>query len=374
MIVCETAWSQMLRATQRPFITRAKREERRVLNRSAQPRVKSSPQVEAADAPTSAPPRATRPTKLSWSARDVWAALTASPAPTDARVARLRIELLPVVAPAMVCALALLFAQGAPIHWLIACGELLAAACALAGISILFTARQAPAEQASRRAAAALGGVWLAVAALCALPMLLSGLPATLLALALAGVALLLYATDAVRARIAPLDELLTPLGLGPGLFALTIVAQGQRFTRADWLVAGALGGTAFAVIVGMRMRASAANDQQTHAGRSLATMLGARVVAALVAIALAISYALVVAIAVPRGTWPGALLALTSAPLALIGFSGLAVSFYLPARHSAARQLMRAYLWFGLALAAGLALTVVAQQVIHAISQAIGG
>lgn len=344
------------------------------MNQSAQPGAESPSQVGAAEAPTAAPPRAAH--LQWWSPRELWATLTA---PAEARLSRsepLGAESLSTVAPAVICAIALLIAQGAPIHWLVAGSELVSVAFALAGIAALFQARHMPAEQASLRSAATtLGGVWLAVGALCALPMLLSGMSAALLALALVAIALLLYGIGVVRLRIAPLDELLTPLCLGPGLFCLTIVAQGQRFTRADWLVAGALGGMAFAVIVGLRMRTVVpADDQKAPAGRSLAILFGARVACALIAIALIASYALIVAIAVTRGGWPGALLALTSAPLALVGFSGLAVSFYLPARQSAARQLVRAYLWFGLALAVGLALTLVAQQIIQAMTQALGG
>jgi len=80
------------------------------------------------------------------------------------------------------------------------------------------------------------------------------------------------------------------------------------------------------------------------------------------------------VIIAVPRGGWPGALLALTSAPLALVGFSGLAASMYAPARRVAARQLLRAYLWYGLALAVGLGLTLIAQEIIQTTVKSLGG
>lgn len=361
------------------IVTRAKREERLVLNQTAQPGAEPPPQVSAAAAPAPVRPAATRP---HWSPRGLWAALARPPATATVSDARLRVELLSSVAPGVVCGAALLTVQGAAINWTIAGSELFAAVFALAGVATLFTARRSPGVRANRHDAnLTLGGVWLAVAALCALPMLLSGMLTAALALALVGVAYLLYAIDAVRPRIAPLDELLTPLCLGPGLLCLTLVAQGQRLTGVDWLMAGALGGVAFAVIVGLRMRAAVAADDEAkamvenaHAGRSLATVFGTRVASALIAIALLASYALVVAMAVPRGGWPGALLALTSAPVALVGFSGLAVSSYLPARQSAARQLLRAYLWFGLALAVGLALTLVAQQIIQAITRAVGG
>jgi hypothetical protein len=63
-----------------------------------------------------------------------------------------------------------------------------------------------------------------------------------------------------------------------------------------------------------------------------------------------------------------------TTVPVALIGLSGLIVSRYSPARWAAANQLAQAYLWFGLALAAGLALTVVARGITSAIVRTLGG
>lgn len=294
----------------------------------------------------------------------------------------MRLELALLAAPPILCAAAMLFVQRAPINWLIVVCELLAAASALLGIAALASAHRLPAAAEKRRQRATTQGVTLlALAALCALPILLGGKSAALLAPALGVVAFLLYGVEGVRPRIAPLDELLVALGLGPGLFCLTILAQGQRFTRAEWLVVIALGGMTFAVVAGLSLRGAAATDhsgtqavEDGHAPRTLATVIGSRAASVIIGLALLVSYAVVVIIAVPRGGWPGALLALTSAPLALVGFSGLAASRYAPARRVAARQLLRAYVWYGLALAVGLGLTLIAQGIIQATVKTLGG
>lgn len=335
------------------------------MNQSAQPEAGTTPDV-------------ARPAATSrWRA-----ALTMQPGALGAVAIPMRLELAALAAPPVFCALALLFVQGAPINWLVAGCELLAAMFALVGIAALASShRLPPTAEGRRHAATTLGVTLLALAALCALPILLGGLLASLLALTLGIVAFLLYGVESVRPRIAPLDELLTPLCLGAGLFCLTILAQGQRFTRAEWLVAGALGGAAFAVVAGLRLRGARVADRDAaqvvddvHTPRTLATVIGSRGASVLVGIALLASYAVVVVIAVPRGGWPGALLALTSAPLALLGFSGLAASAYAPARRVAAHQLLRAYLWYGLALAVGLTLTLIAQQVIQVTVHTLGG
>ena len=339
------------------------------MNQSAQP--EASPTSDAA-------PEIARPAMSSrWRT-----ALSMRPGAAGASDASIRLELALLAAPPVLCAAAMLFIQRAPINWLVVVCELLAAASALLGIAALASTHRLPSAAEGRRQSATTQGVaLLALAALCALPILLGGTLAALLALALGIVAFLLYGVEGVRSRIAPLDALLAALGLGPGLFCLTILAQGQRFTRAEWLVAIALGGMTFAVVAGLSLRGAAATDrgsatvvEDSRAPRTLATVIGSRAASIIIGLALLVSYAVVVIIAVPRGGWPGALLALTSAPLALMGFSGLAVSTYAPARRVAARQLLRAYLWYGLALAIGLGLTLIAQQIIQATVKSLGG
>jgi len=322
-------------------------------------------------------------------------------------LALIRPALMALAAPPVLCAIALLAAQGVAIHWLLASLTLVASLLALAGVSALTSARrsltaehdeedkwsplrpaapthadkQAPqvdAETAAQRSfALRLGLALLALAALCALPIVLTGTIAAALTGALAIVVLALYGVDVVRQRSAPLDEILTPLALGPGLVSLTIVAQGQRMNLKDWLVAVALGAMAFAVIEGRRLREvrtmEATGAENARGQRSLATLLGPRAATLLIAVALLASYSLAMGIAALQNGWPGALLALISLPTALIGLSGLLLSHFTPARRAAARQLTWAYLWFGLALTVGLALTLLAQNIINAITLALG-
>jgi 1,4-dihydroxy-2-naphthoate octaprenyltransferase len=334
-----------------------------------------------------------------------WAAAIARLGLLDGSGALIRPALLPLAAPAVLCAVALLAAQGAAINWIIALCTLAASLLALAGIGALVSSRrsadatmavddtwsplrpEAPgrteeqrarlgvADAARQRLARRAGIALLALSALCALPVALRGPIAAALAGALAVALLALYGVDVVRRYVAPLDEIIAPLCLGPGLFSLTIVAQGQRMNTPDWLVAAALGGMAFAVIEARRLReAGAPSNETVGAHRTLATLIGARAAITLIAIALLASYALTLGVAAPRDGWPGALFALISLPTALIGFSGLAVSRYIPARRVAAQQFVWAYLWFGLALAFGLALTIVAERIINAIILALGG
>ena len=373
------------------------------MNQSAQPGARpATPGVATAEAPQQ---RQGRAAVASNALATTWATAHRLGLQPDS-IALIRPALMALAAPPVFCAVALLAAQGIAIHWLLAALTLLASLLALAGVGALTTARRSATSErdadnewsplrpaalmrtdeqaarpdtdvAARRSLALyLGLALLALAALCALPLVLTGMLAAALAGALAIVVLALYGVDVVRQRIAPLDELLTPLALGPGLVSLTIVAQGQRMTAQDWLVAAALGAMALAVIEGRRLRevgATGATDaERSHAQRSLARLLGPRTATLLIAVALLASYVLALAIAAPQHGWPGALLALISLPTALIGLSGLAISNFTPARRAAARQLVWAYLWFGLALTAGLALTLLAQNIINAITLAL--
>ena len=308
--------------------------------------------------------------------------------------ALLRPELAALALPPVLCALALLFAHGVEIQWAPAIFTLLASIFALAGIGVLTTrARDAedsmpevtwsplrpaapmPAAAASaptdrQRYASQLGLALLGLAALCALPVALRSGAAALLVVALGLAVVALYAVDAVRSRIAPLDELIAPLCLGPGLMGLTIVAQGQRLVGQDWSVAIALGCMALAMAEGRSLRMLEGQPRR----RTLATLIGQRGAVAVVGAALLVSFIVAVAISVSGSGLPGALLALTALPIALISLSGLVVSVYAPARAAAATGLAQAYGWYGLALAAGIIMTVIAQQITGAVVRALGG
>jgi 1,4-dihydroxy-2-naphthoate octaprenyltransferase len=374
------------------------------MNQSAQSGARpATPGVATAEAPQE---RQGRATMAATALADAWATASQLGLRSDS-VALIRPALMALAAPPVLCAIALLAAQGVAIRWLLAALTLVASLLTLAGIGALTSARrsmtvehdeddewsplrpvaptradeQAPqvgADTAAQRSfAQRLGLALLALAALCALPIVLTGTIAAALAGALAIVVLALYGVDVMRQRIAPLDEMLTPLALGPGLVSLTIVAQGQRMNLQDWLVAAALGAMAFAVIEGRRLREISATGttgvERSHTQRSLATLVGPRAATLLIAVALLVSYILALGIAAQQNGWPGALLALISLPTALIGLSGVALSHFTPARRAAARQLAWAYLWFGLALTVGLALTLLAQNIISAITLALG-
>ncbi|HZC06411.1 MAG TPA: hypothetical protein VE338_12310 [Ktedonobacterales bacterium] len=310
-------------------------------------------------------------------------------------------ETLPLAAPPVLCAIALLVAQGVSVHWAVALFTLLASLLGLAGIGALITSqrgndtpdgqddesegRNSPETHAEERSekrrgsreasdaamrpfALRLGLALLALATVCALPIFLAGSPAALLAAGLGVVGVGLYGVEVVRQRIAPLDEIIAPACLGSGQVALTILAQGQRMNSHDWLLAAAIGGMAFAVIEARRVAAAG-----KYNGHVLAALIGSRWASLLTALALLASYALILTLAVERGGWPGALLALSSLPAALIGVTGLMASQFGPARRVAAHQLARAYVWAGLGLALGLSLTVAAQNITAAITQAFG-
>jgi 1,4-dihydroxy-2-naphthoate octaprenyltransferase len=311
--------------------------------------------------------------------------------------ALIRPMLLFVAVPPALSAIALLYAQGVAIHWTVAVFTLAACLLASAGVGALIASRrlsaaiaaddewsplrleadtrtgEPSADAAARQIVATrLGVALLVLAALCALPVALRGAIAAVLVIALGIVAIALYGVDMARQRIAPLDEIIAPLCLGPGLVSLTIVAQGQRMHTQDWLVAAAVGCMALAALEGRRLRSAGA--EPVSAQRTLVSLIGLRGAVILVGLALLASFACALAIAVPKSGLPGALLTVTTVPVALIGLSGLIVSRYSPARWAAANQLAQAYLWFGLALAAGLALTVVARGITSAIVRTLGG
>jgi 1,4-dihydroxy-2-naphthoate octaprenyltransferase len=322
----------------------------------------------------------------------VWVALSAQVGMLRDQPALLRAGLAPLTLPPILCALASLFAQRVEIQWASVVLTLLASVLALMGVGALPSGQRlgdarawvtvwrpqragaAASMTAQERYAARLGSVLLALAALFAAPVAFSGAGAAWLLVGMGMAVVALYASEAVRRRIAPLDEIIVALCLGPGMVALTVAAQGQRMSGQDWLIAIAFGCMALALIEGRRLRASDAKGLESHGRRTLVHLIGKRGAIRVAGLALLVGFAVVVLISGVRSGLPGALLALTAAPLSLSGLSGLAISYYPPARRTAATQLAQAYGWFGLALATGIALTVVAQSFTGAIVRALGG
>jgi len=304
--------------------------------------------------------------------------------------ALLRPALALLALPPIMGALAALFAQRVELQWAQTLLMFLSSAFALMGVGALPTggringvtgwldAWRAPrvgattTSTAQDRYATRLGSVLVALAALCALPLAFGGVHAAQLLVGLGLVVAALYIFDEARRRIAPLDELIAALCLGPGLVALTVAIHGRPMNWLLWLVAVAFGCMALVVIEGRRLRATDAATAGER--RTLVRLLGVRAVIVVAGVALAGGFALTVAISAGKTGFPGALLALTALPSALLGLSGLALSEYAPARRVAAAQLTRAYTWFGLALAIGIALTVVVQSVTGAFVHLLGG
>ncbi len=350
------------------------------MNHRAQPGAPSGKGVSAgATTPTQQIPKADRVAKI---LSDFWTRASAQLVLLMDNLPLARPALLSLALPPALCGLALLFARGVAIDWAVALFALLSSVLALASVSVLIAgqsfshAASAPFESraqlsSQQRYALGLGAALLALAALAALPVALRGNSAALLVVGAGVLAIALYTPNMVRKRIAPLGDLLAPLSLGPGLVALTVVAQGQRMDAREWLAASAIGCMALAVVVGRHL---GAQGDAAQSRRSLLGLIGQRNATLALGAALLASFALAVALGSMKSGLPGALLALSAVPTALLTLSCLALSQYAPARQAAAGLLIRAYSWFGLTLAAGLTGAVIAQRIISAIVRAFGG
>lgn len=321
-----------------------------------------------------------------------WSELVAQATRLREHNALLTSPLAPLIAPPILCAVILMYAQGATPAWGHVILTLLASALALLGVGALTTRRQlalsalveawrvpgadvaAPKKPMSAhdRYATRLGSALLALAVICAAPLAFASRSALELLVAFMLVTLLFYSVVGLRPLLSPVDELLAALCLGPGMVALTVVAQGARMTPRDWLIAVAFGCMALGVVEGQRL--SAAPKELALRGRTFVTLVGPRRTLLLAGGVMALAFVLAVALAVAPPTAPGALLALAALPITLVALSGLGVSRYALSRHLAAAQLARAYLWFGLALTAGLLGTLIVQQFISAFVRSLIG
>lgn len=300
-----------------------------------------------------------------------------------------RPSLAPLALPPILCAVVLMYAKGAEPQWGLVALTLLASALALTGVAVmsalrhtgyttLIAAWSAPQSgkggviSADDQYALRLGSVFLALAVVCALPLAFSGSVAFWLIVAFGALAVVFSAADAVRFRLAPLDDVLAALSLGPGLVVLTVLTQGQAMAARDWLIAVIFAGMAFGVIEGRRLSASV--HENVRRGRSLASLIGSRSALLVAGGAMAVGFGLVVAMSVLPPTMPGALLALIAAPMALVALTGLDANHYGPSRRVAAYQLVRVYTWFGAALIIGLVVTLLVQGFIGAFVHSLVG
>ncbi|HEX8996798.1 MAG TPA: hypothetical protein VF812_12280 [Ktedonobacterales bacterium] len=367
------------------------------MNHSAQPDTQSALPSAIATEQAQLPPESDEASAQKFRTR--WAIVGEQAARLARNTAVARPDLAMLALPPVLCGLALLFAQGATIDWLIAICLLVSSLCALAGIGAFSAARrhaatQAPQEWSPLRPlaidapegsgepsvaheadATRIGIALLVIAAITAAPIALRGAAPALLVLGLGAVVVAFSVFARPLRRVAPLDEILTPLCLGPGLLSLTILANSEQMNAQDWLVACAIGAAALAVVVGARLRAHGeSSEAASQSRRTLVTLLGHRGAVVLLGGAALVGNAFVLVVGVVQPGLPGALLALTAAPLGLLGLTGLAVSSFAPTQRKAAQQLARAYSWFGLALAVGITATAVTQQITSAIIHTFGG
>lgn len=318
-----------------------------------------------------------------------WAALAEQFGQLRGHFALLRSPLTLLPAPPVLCAAVLLYARGATPAWGPVVLTLVSGTLALMGVGALPMRRQATPEalreawrpqargrvkpmSASDRYATRLGSALLALAVVCAAPLAFASRGAMWLLVGFALVVLLFYSANGVRPLLTPIDEVIAALCLGPGMVALTALAQRATMTPRDWLIAVAFGCMALGVLEGRRL--SESPKETALRGRTLGARIGLRRALQVAGGAMALGFALVVALAVTPPTLPGALLALTAFPMALVALSGLGASRYAPSRQLAAAQLTRAYVWFGLALTAGIAATLIVQGFIGAFVHSLIG
>lgn len=375
------------------------------MNQSARPEAQPMTERVVPDSAVMQQEQGESPVKL---ASDAWSAVVAQWAMLGKNVDLIRPRLLPLVAPGVLCALATLLVEHRDVNWFIATCTLLACLFALAGVGALVSSGRlsvAPpdasypilrrrfgevnsaqpgwADDALHTYAFRLGWALIGLAVVSSAPIIFAGPVPAMLVMGLGLLAIALLAFDFVRHWMAPFDELVGPICLGPGLVLLTIGAQGYRMSMLEWAVAVALGCVALAFIEGRQLRAelpdradnalSVDSEYTPGAGRSLAMLFGRKVATLVAAGALTIGYGLALALSLPKVGAPGVLLAVTSLPVAVIALSGLATSDYEPTRRAASNRLVGVYCWYGLAMAVGMVLTVLGEYITTIIMRAIG-
>ncbi|HEX8983085.1 MAG TPA: prenyltransferase [Ktedonobacterales bacterium] len=341
-------------------------------------------------------------------ARGAWTGAVAQLTMLRQNVDLIRPQMAPLVAPGILCAVATLLVEHRSVNWFIAICTLLACLFAQAGVGALnsserlnfappdasypalqrrfgavFGSDQGQAGDALHTFAFRLGCVLIGVAVVCSAPIIFAGPVPAMLVMGLGILAIALLGVDFVRHWMAPFDEFVGPICLGPGLVLLTVGAQGYRMSMLEWGVAVALGCMALAFTEGRRLRVdlpdpadkaqSVDSEYTPGASRSLAMLFGRRVATMVAATALVVAYGFSIVLSLPRVGAPGALLAITSLPVAVIALSGLATSDFEPTRRAASNRLAAVYSWYGLALAVGMAFTVLGEYITSIIMRAIG-
>jgi hypothetical protein len=271
-----------------------------------------------------------------------------------------RYALLPIAAAA-----SLLIVAGIEVSWGLVIVEALAVILALTAWSLARSYRPGVSGLGSLILSgvllvlAAVGAVILAQHATLVIPL---GIVAVaLLALNLLPIYTSIQVPDIVKlpARLA-----LAPALIGIGLFVITASAQSARMTTAMWLLG-----------LVMSLLACAAELANVMASETSVEQGSSRWLRAwpLLALALLLSGAAVVWVALPLGEPHGVLLALLALPTALVAVSGLAHSTYLPARTWAARRIGAIYTYVGLAITVGALASFAVGAAVDALTRSLG-
>jgi len=191
-----------------------------------------------------------------------------------------------------------------------------------------------------------------AAGALVGLPAVLAGGPFVLLLGLLGVAAAFLYSATNYSLKRLPAGELVVALALGPGLVAITLLAQKHHITGADLLLGLALGFFALAVLEATHLRDSAADRRSRR--KTLVILLGERGGRLLCAFCFLAAYAMAVLVALQPGMYRGALAALFSTSIAVVPLTGALRARAIGARQLVVSQTLSAYAYFTLWLALG--------------------
>lgn len=179
-----------------------------------------------------------------------------------------------------------------------------------------------------------------------------AGLPGLLLGLA-GLVAAFLYSATSLGLKRLPLGEVAVLLALGPGLVALTLLAQHALLTGFSLALGAALGLYALAALEAANLRAISPEERDGR--RTAIRLLGERGGRLLFLLCLAAAYlTLLIAAALP-GTPHAAFAALLSLPVAVVPATGVWRARNSDTLTPAVRGMLRAYAFFGFWLIVGL-------------------
>lgn len=197
--------------------------------------------------------------------------------------------------------------------------------------------------------------VLLVLGACLGIPLALAGgVPVLLLGAGGVLVAFLYSATSYALKRL-PLGELAVALALGPGMVAVTALAQGQPITPFILALGAGLGLFAGALVMAANLRAL--TPEMRDGRRTLVRLVGRARGRRLYLATLVAAYAVVVVAALWQGAPHGALAVLFSLPVAILPLTGALRARVAATLTPVVRGTLRAYAYFAFWLTIGLLL-----------------